>query len=416
MANTQSKNDELEEQISKLIVENTDLKKKLANAEARNDELKQIIEENIKRDDRIKELEQKNMELETRFAILEQGSTVDGQPQNNSRDKSAGTKKAELSSFPTQLPLLSKNASDEAKSEEVSAVVVADSQVVRLEHYKPDCKINDAVPFINSKTTEDIAIDEFLGEVHKKRVSDSIRQRKHEEKLRAQDSLPEEERPQDLDSDAQLRNSTSSEVLANSDASTVPPEGKTYNETNSKCKKSVGKLKQELFTPELSSQEPTIDQNHVTEISETLCPGKVTSGDNSSLDETSQHLAQLCDSAFDAEDRANRANQKEILCWSLYAKDFRIQLNGIIENSESKIGEKKARSLLYDSITEQLNLLRRQRSQELGLQLRNISRDSLRKKTQRAEKVYKFFEKVGLDKIGYVKSYSATSISELTDE
>jgi len=61
-------------------------------------------------------------------------------------------------------------------------------------------------------------------------------------------------------------------------------------------------------------------------------------------------------------------------------------------------------------------LLRKQRSQETGLQLRDVSRDSLRKKTQRAEKVYKFIERVGLDKIKYIKSYSATSISELTNE
>ncbi|CAG8662367.1 6683_t:CDS:2, partial [Acaulospora morrowiae] len=105
------------------------------------------------------------------------------------------------------------------------------------------------------------------------------------------------------------------------------------SEANSKCRKSVGKLKQEFFTPELFSQESSIEQYHATKISETLCPRKVTSGDNSSIDETSQHLDQLCDKAFDAEDRANRANQKEILCWSLYAKDFRIQHNGVIENS-----------------------------------------------------------------------------------
>ncbi|CAG8766453.1 6342_t:CDS:2, partial [Rhizophagus irregularis] len=32
------------------------------------------------------------------------------------------------------------------------------------------------------------------------------------------------------------------------------------------------------------------------------------------IDEASQHLAQLCDKAIDAEERANRANQEEILC------------------------------------------------------------------------------------------------------
>ena len=144
-----------------------------------------------------------------------------------------------------------------------------------------------------------------------------------------------------------------------------------------------------------------------------ICLRKVT---YDSINKTSQHLAQLCDKAFDAEDGANHANQEEILCWCLYAKDFRTQLNEIIENSDGKFGEKKARSLLYDSITKHLNLLRKQRSQELGLQLREISRDSLRKKTQRAEKVYKFIERVGLDKIKYIKSYSATFILEFTNK
>jgi hypothetical protein len=57
-----------------------------------------------------------------------------------------------------------------------------------------------------------------------------------------------------------------------------------------------------------------------------------------------------------------------------------------------------------------------QRSQEKGLQLRVVSQNSLRKKTQRAEKVYKFIEWVGLDKIKYIKSYSAPSISELINK
>src|SRR5581483_7459867 len=121
------------------------------------------------------------------------------------------------------------------------------------------------------------------------------------------------------------------------------------------------------------------------------------------------------DKAIDAEDRANRANQEEILCWCLYWKDFRNQLDEIIRSGDGKFGEKKARSILYDTITEQLSILRKKRSQELGLKLKDISRDNLRKKTQRAEKNYKLFEKVGLDKIKYINSYSANSISELTD-
>ena len=61
--------------------------------------------------------------------------------------------------------------------------------------------------------------------------------------------------------------------------------------------------------------------------------------------------------------------------------------------------EKKVKSLLYDFITKHLNLLYKQRSQELGLHLPEISRDTLCKKTQKAEKIYMFFKEIGLDKI-----------------
>ena len=135
---------------------------------------------------------------------------------------------------------------------------------------------------VSSKSSKETEIDVFLDEVQKKKVSDEIRQRNREKKLcfsasgQAQESL------------------------------LISPEEKIGSEQDSKCKKgkSVNKLKQELFASELSSQEPSIEQNHVTEISETLCPRKVTS-DKSSIDEASQHLAQLCDKAFDAEDKAN---------------------------------------------------------------------------------------------------------------
>ena len=40
----------------------------------------------------------------------------------------------------------------------------------------------------------------------------------------------------------------------------------------------------------------------------------------------------------------------------------------------------------------------------------------MRKKTQRAEKIYKLLEKIGLDKIQYIKSYSANEISKFTND
>jgi hypothetical protein len=385
--------------ISELKKENTDFRIKLSVSDAEIAELKRSNieflrankEYNERRDADNAKLRAENIEFRDRLTKVEQNQSLI-EPRGASHNSSNNT---------------SSNFN-----------LVAEPTV--MQHEKPlvdeemDTSLPEEVPEGPDKET--VA---FLDEKYKKKVSNEIRQRNREKKLcfstsgQAQESLPthpEEKMSQDLNSVTQPCNSTSSEE-------------KICSELNSKCKKgkSVDKLKQELFASELSSQEPSIEQNHVTEISETLCPGKVTS-DKSSIDETSQHLAQLCDKAFDAEDKANRANQEEILCWCLYVKDFIIQLNGIIESSggvpkgPGKFGEKKARGLLYDSITKQLNLLRKQRSQETGLQLRDVSRDSLRKKTQRVEKVYKFIEQVDLDKIKYIKSYSATSISELTNK
>ncbi|CAG8814394.1 14518_t:CDS:2, partial [Cetraspora pellucida] len=93
-------------------------------------------------------------------------------------------------------------------------------------------------------------------------------------------------------------------------------------------------LVQELFI-EPSLQESNIIQNYVIEISENDGPRKF------NIDKALQHLAQLCDKAFDAENGANKANQEEILYWPIYGKDFRVHFNEIIKNSKGKIGEKK---------------------------------------------------------------------------
>src|SRR6185369_2315537 len=83
MANTQSKNDPLE-QISKLIAENTEIKKKYAEVEAENAKLKEIIKQSTRREAeyeaRIKKLEQSDKEkagLKTKFEALERKNKID---------------------------------------------------------------------------------------------------------------------------------------------------------------------------------------------------------------------------------------------------------------------------------------------------------------------------------------------------
>ncbi|GES89725.1 hypothetical protein GLOIN_2v1735823 [Rhizophagus clarus] len=106
-------------------------------------------------------------------------------------------------------------------------------------------------------------------------------------------------------------------------------------------------------------------------------------------------LAQLFDKADDTEYGAIQANQEEILRWYYYRKEFLNQVSVIVQDNKGKIGEKKAKRIVYDKMLEHLSMLR--------------------KKTQKAVKIYKLFEKVDIDNIKYITTYSANSISELTN-
>ncbi|CAG8818229.1 10439_t:CDS:2, partial [Gigaspora rosea] len=125
-------------------------------------------------------------------------------------------------------------------------------------------------------------------------------------------------------------------------------------------------------------------------------------------------LAQLFDKATDAEYGAIYANQEEILCWCYYGKKFITQVNEVTKGN--KIGEKKAKGIIYDKMLEDLSILRKKRSEETGLQLPEITRKYLQGKTQKAVKIYNLFGKVGVDKIKYITTYTANAISELTND
>src|SRR5205085_7265008 len=88
----------------------------------------------------------------------------------------------------------------------------------------------------------------------------------------------------------------------------------------------------------------------------------------------------------------------------------------IVQNEKGKIGEKKAKGIIYDKMLEHLSMLRKQRSENTGLRLPEISRKNLQRKTQKAVTIYKIFEKVGVENIKYITTYSANSISELTND
>jgi hypothetical protein len=125
-------------------------------------------------------------------------------------------------------------------------------------------------------------------------------------------------------------------------------------------------------------------------------------------------LAQLFDKATDTKYSAIHVNQEEILCWYYYRKKFIIQVNEITKGN--KIGEKKAKGIIYDKMLENLSILHKKRSKEMGLQLPKITRKYLQGKTQKAVKIYNLFEKIGMDKIKYITTYTANAISKLIND
>ncbi|CAJ0893551.1 13059_t:CDS:2, partial [Entrophospora sp. SA101] len=106
----------------------------------------------------------------------------------------------------------------------------------------------------------------------------------------------------------------------------------------------------------------------------------------------------LYQNAYNAEKDAIKANREEILCWCFYAKKSKGMVKDFM--ADGKVGEKKAKGQVYDFIIQQLP---------------NTKRENLCKQTQKALRVYNLFEKIGMDKIQYIKTYTADSISRFTN-
>ncbi|CAB4426909.1 unnamed protein product [Rhizophagus irregularis] len=131
------------------------------------------------------------------------------------------------------------------------------------------------------------------------------------------------------------------------------------------------------------------EKNHVTKISMTETPIPVTENTDEknsvvmlsvAKSKPLLNLACLYQKACDAEKQRIRANQDEILCWYHYVIEFDNQVKNVMKTN--RIGEKKAKGQIYDFIIAQLG----------------TKRNTLRKQTQRARKIYELFEKIGIDK------------------
>jgi len=216
---------------------------------------------------------------------------------------------------------------------------------------------------------EERETDAFLGEVYKKSVSNDIRQRNREKKL--------------------LRES------AIQDSSSVTKDKKSCFSASGQShkKREAENIVQDVFDFTATSAP---EENHMTEISMTARHEK---SDTDNPPNILQNLACLIQEAWDAKDEAIRANQKEILCWCSYIIEFDKKTKEFM--IDYKVGEKKAKSMIYDNLTKLLPP--------------GTKRNTIVKQTQRARNIYKLFEKIGIDKIRYITTYSANSIAELSD-
>ncbi|GBC36616.1 uncharacterized protein OCT59_002897 [Rhizophagus irregularis] len=137
---------------------------------------------------------------------------------------------------------------------------------------------------------------------------------------------------------------------------------------------------------------PVNEENSTETVPNTVCQKSV--HDTVTL----QHLAKLYRKATSAEISAMEANRKEILCWYYYASAFINNVKRFV--TDERVGEKTAKGRIYDFIASQHP---------------KIKRGNLCKKTQRAIKIYKLFEKIGIDKIKHVTTYSANLIASFTN-
>ncbi|POG68857.1 hypothetical protein GLOIN_2v1632452 [Rhizophagus irregularis DAOM 181602=DAOM 197198] len=108
-------------------------------------------------------------------------------------------------------------------------------------------------------------------------------------------------------------------------------------------------------------------------------------------------IINLYETACGAEKKAIEANREETLRWCSYAREFKRMYKDFMVNN--KVGEKKAKGQVYDFIIKQLP---------------DTKRKTLCRQTQKALRIDDLFEKIGMDKLQYIKTYSADTISKFT--
>src|SRR6266542_1491055 len=350
----QSEIDSLREINSKLLAEITELRKENAEVKAENAKLKHALEEH---EARFTSLEQRDKEKTTLIAKLDDDIREIKQEQNAvniSAQSNTSIPKSPNHSIPLPLAL---------SADQINISPVADQY-----------DTTESAKRFNSKSLEDDReTDAFLDEVHKKKVSNEIRQRNREKKLSQSHVL------------SQDSSSTTSESLHSEEKQVNLSEIKVakipYNQ----------KVEQDLICELLefirchnsTSLLNSISSKHVSFDAIPLGSADLTPG-------SVPHLAHLFD-------KAEKTGRKEKLRWYYYSEEYEKKV--ITLSSENNISDQMARTQIYD---------------EMELYLPGKKREYLRKMTQKAKNIYTLFKGIGIDKIGVVTS-SADAISRLID-
>ncbi|GES79009.1 hypothetical protein GLOIN_2v1882276 [Rhizophagus clarus] len=294
------------------------------------------MDENAKRDARVEELELKNTELEATLLMLEQRS-----------------------SSMEEVPEVVAEQSVPDKS--VKFIRGARSRAVQSEWI--DSHPTDRRGSFATRSRgllEDKEMDVFLDEEHKKRISEEIRQRKREKKLREDDSQEKNLDSEPLIADIFGIDSQDSIISLNK------------------------KDGQDVFLP----------VHHPNHVSHESLPNSTASSKQIPVDSdlapgSIPHLAHLFD-------KAEKTGQKEKLRWYYYSEEF--EKKAIIIALENNISDQMARTQIYD---------------EMESYLPGKKRENLRKMTQKTKNIYTLFKEIGIDKIGLV-TYSVDAIGSLT--
>jgi len=235
------------------------------------------------------------------------------------------------------------------------------------------------------KSLEEKEINDFLYEKNKERVSNEIRER-NREKLKTTPSIIIYEQ-KTLQSNSQHEGASSDSTLSRI--------------SNSEASSKAHKSEQTPINQKVTRNQ-MVEQGLIQELTEFIIEESIEIKKSFYLNDkktvTVQSLVHLYQEASLAEKNTIQAKQEEILCWYYYGKDFEKMVSEILSNpfgiGASCKNNKRAKMIEH---------------------LSGITRENLRKKTQRIIKNYNLFETIGKDKVKQVRSYSATTISCLAD-